>query len=306
MSTMYIACNNALPRGYFLGDVLTIIKAAWLFVENEPHDEVVLSLHDRDPLNFFWDRFVAENLVTVVHDRWDQASRATQYEIFDERRRARCVRQIAFDTYKELYARIDGGERQVRLCGSEKGLIARSIFQYYYLGQETGSPAPRGTRSFARGLIEKPDIVPVTGRSVFVAPHEKCHGNAVFTHAFWEQTIRRLLQAGIEVTVNDDRGFLRAAEGPLLKRTFLPFRPLVSQVAAQRLVLSGNTGIGWLAGALGTPLIALERIAAFAEFGFERCGVESLVESIDEPDVERVAAAVERYFDAREARSATS
>jgi len=56
MSTMYIASNNCTERGYFLGDVLGLIKTAWLFVRSEPHTQYIMSLHEREPLNFLWAR----------------------------------------------------------------------------------------------------------------------------------------------------------------------------------------------------------------------------------------------------------
>lgn len=297
MSTMYIAANNALPRGYFLGDVLTVIKAAWMFVENEPHDHILLSLHDREPLNFLWDKFIADNLATVVRDRWDQGNRDMQYAAFGERLASRHVRGIAFDTYKELYPRMDGGARQTTLCGRENGMGRKNIFSYYYFGQQSWVEEPCGEETFGAGLIERPPVARATERAVFVAPHEKCHGNGVFTHAFWEQVILGLMRAEVHLTVNDDRGFMQYAEGPLLTRTFLPFRPLTEQVAAQRLVLAGNNGVGWLAGALGTPLVAVERNALLAEYSFARCGLTSLVEAIDEPDPARVIDRTLQYLE---------
>lgn len=290
MSTMYIACNNSMPRGYYLGDVLTVIKAAWMFVENEPHDHILLSLHDREPLNFLWNKFIADNLVTVIHDRWDKWDRSAHYAAFGERFTRRCVKNIPFDTYKELYPRLDGGERQHFLCGREKGLGRENIFFYYYFGQQSCKEEPRDGKTFGPGVIDIPDACRTKCRSVLIAPHEKCHGNARFTHSFWEQVIVGLMNADVHVTINDDRGFMRHAEGPLLARTHFPFQQLAEQVAAQRLVLAGNNGVGWLAGALGTPLLAMERNALLAEYEFARCGLTSLVDVIDGPDPARVVA----------------
>jgi hypothetical protein len=301
---MYIACNNCTQRGYFLGDMLTVIKAAWMFVENEPHDHVVLSLHDREPLNFLWDRFIAENCVTVVHDRWHQGNRDVQYAAFGERLTSRMVKGIAFDTYKELYPRLDGGARQHILCGRENGLGRKNIFAYYYFGQQNWREEPRGEDDFGPGVIDIPSRTPLatdtaqtTRRSVFIAPHEKCHGNAVFTHAFWQEVVEGLLRVGLHVMLNDDRGFLRELEGPLLSRSYLSYRELVAQVAGQRLVLAGNSGVGWLAGAVGAPLIALERNQLLVEYSFSLCGLRSLISVIDEPDAERVVEAAHRYLE---------
>lgn len=296
MSTMYIACNNAMPRGYFLGDMLTVIKAAWMFVENEPHDHIILSLHDREPLNFLWNKFIADNLVTVIHDRWHQGNRDAQYAAFGERLTSRQVKGIAFDTYKELYPRLDGGARQAILCGRENGIGRKNIFCYYYFGQQSWRDDPQGDETFGPELIDVPPAPRSTQRSVLVAPHEKCHGNAIFAHAFWEQVILGLVRAEIEVTVNDDRGFMQYAEGPLLKRSYLPFHELVTQVAAQRLVVAGNNGIGWLAGATGAPLLALERNAVFPEYSFAKCGLRSLAAVIDQPDAPRVVQWITDYL----------
>ena len=112
VSTLYLAVNNSLQRGYCLGDVLGIIKTAKVMIENERPEHVLLSLHDDDPLNFLWERFVRENLVTFIHDRWDKTSKHQQYEIFGQRRANRTVKGIPFDIYKELYPRLDGGDRQ--------------------------------------------------------------------------------------------------------------------------------------------------------------------------------------------------
>ncbi len=297
MRTMYIAANNCRERGYYLGDVLTVIKTAWMFVENEPHEQVVLSLNDRDVLNFLWDRFIAENCVTVMHDRWEHSNKDAQYRMWGERLWNRRVKGLSFDTYKELYPRLDGGDRQRFLCGRENGLGRKNIFCYYYFGQQSWLDEPTHDATFGPGVIDFPLVPKVHERQVFVAPHEKCHGNAVFTYAFWEGVIRGLLAARVRVELNDDRGFLRDLEGPLLTRTFLPFRELVRRVAEQRLVVAGNNGIGWLAGAVGTPLLALERNQHLAEYEFRRCGVRSLVESINQPGVDATVSRVLRFLE---------
>lgn len=281
----------------FSRDVLTIIKTAWMFVENEPHDQVILSLHDSDPLNFLWERFIAVNSVTVIHDHWEKGDRDRQYAAWGDRLVNRRVKGIAFDTYKELYPRLDGGARQNILCGSENGIGRKNIFCYYYFGQQAWVEQPAGGDTFGPGVIQIPGAPRLESRSVFLAPHEKCHGNAVFTHAFWEAVVKGLTNAEVHVTLNDDRGFLAEVDEGLIVRTYLPFRQLVEQIAAQRLVVCGNTGPGWLAGALGTPLIALERNQVLVEYEFSRCGVRSLVEVIAEPDVERTVGAVLHYLE---------
>jgi hypothetical protein len=75
---------------------------------------------------------------------------------------------------------------------------------------------------------------------------------------------------------------------------FAPLERIAETVASHRLVLCGNTGIGWVAGAVGTPLIACERTdtMAFGEYSFQKCGVESLRAVITDPSVEQVMRAV--------------
>ena len=80
MATMYIAYNNCIERGCFLGDVITMIKAAELFVRNEPADTLLLSLFEHDPMNFLWLRFVRTNNVTVL---WDDGPRKDRTRFFD-------------------------------------------------------------------------------------------------------------------------------------------------------------------------------------------------------------------------------
>ena len=279
---MYIACDNCLARGYFLGDVLTMIKCAWLFAGNEPHDHYLLSLMTGDPLNFLWDRFIRENDVEVFWEDYTRGDRLEQYRRFDQRRAARAVYGVPFDTYKELSPRLDGGGRQGTLCGREAGLCRRNILEYYYFGQETSVAEPYGTVDFGPPLIDVPDVVyePCMA-DVFVAPHEKCQGNRVFTLAFWEQTIRALLAAGLTVEVNDGGGFMRDAPG--VSHSFLPFDQLAARVASAPLVACGNTGVGWLAAALGVPFVAADRNWNFAEYTFAWSGCRSLRRTITEP-----------------------
>jgi hypothetical protein len=291
---MYIAANNCLERGYFLGDVLVLCKVAWLFVRNEPHDQIILSLHAHDPRNWVWSRFIRENHATVVYDDWPKGPKEIQYSQWAQRRSTRLVSSIPFDTYKELYLRPDGGDRQGFLCGAERGLGRRNIFEYYYFGQETHAESPHSSTSFGTDLIDVPQVARRTDRCVFIAPHEKCQGNRVFTHAFWRELVRTLLAKDIAAVLNDEGRFCREIESPVLSYDFAPLESIAETIAGHRLVLCGNTGIGWVAGAVGTPLIACERTDAmvFGEYSFQKCHVESLRAVIAEPSVEQAMHAV--------------
>ena len=290
MKTMYIASNNSFETGHFVGDMLGIVKVAWLFARNEPHEQYVLSLHEGEPLNFLWDRFMRKHGVRVVFDRWDKGDRDERYRQFDARRAARRVHDIPFDTYKEMYPRLDGGPRQGALCdGVERGLGRRNIFEYYYFGQEQCHDDPVGTTEFGRGVIDlpAPSLGPhdTDGPSLWLAPHEKCEGNRVFTHAFWADVVGRLLEAGVRVTVNDGgTPFMAGFAHPRFARAYPPFGELLGIIRRQHMVVCGNTGIGWVAGACEAPLVAAERDLIFTEYSFEKSGLRSLRAVIREPD----------------------
>jgi hypothetical protein len=142
MPTAYIACNNCRERGYFLGDVLGMIKVAWLWAENERYDKYLLSVHRSEPLNFLWQRFVRENNVEVLYDDWPKFNKRRQYEEFGRRFNERAVHGRPFDVYKELYPRVEGHDRQHILCGRENGLGRANIFEYYYYGQQVFAECP--------------------------------------------------------------------------------------------------------------------------------------------------------------------
>jgi predicted O-methyltransferase YrrM len=294
---MYIAANNCLERGYFLGDVLVLIKTARLFVANEPHGRIILSLHRDDPLNFLWDGFIRDTAATVVLDDWDRPNRPRQYEVLDRRRVERRVQGMPFATYKELYPRLDGGDRQRVLCGRENGLGRRNIFEYTYYGQEEWADVLAGSTDFGPDVIAAPSPARLTTRTAFLAPHEKCQRNRYFTLAFWKNLCGRLLAEGVALIVNDNGRFFPRWNPPGLTRSFLPFAELVEQIARQRLVVCGNTGIGWAAAATGTPFIALEKDLIFGEYSFVKCGCRSLVATQTEPDPETVAQAVLAFLD---------
>jgi len=284
MNTMYIAANNCVERGMFLGDTILGVKTAWTFTETEPHNVYVLSLQPNDKWNFLWDRFIREHKAIVVRDTWRNGEQHEQYRNFDERRKAREVHGIKFDTYKEIYPRLDGGGRQGYLCnGHEVGLGRANILQYFYFGQERCvEPPPESTLRVGPGVIDIPQVE--KSDYVIVAPHEKCQGNRIFSLGFWEQVIVRLLARHIRVIINSGTFHVRGAEN-----SFAGPQDLIAQVAAARAVACGNTGIGWVAAVCGTPLIACERDMCFGEYSFKACGCESLKTLVTAPDPDDVA-----------------
>lgn len=313
MTVMYIACDNCMERGYFLGDVIVCCRVAHLFVENENPDGVILSIHEIDRLNFIWDSFVERFNVLLVQDRWHKGNGPygvdhkgdfeAQYENFDKRRKERVVEGLHFETYKELYPRLDGGNRQQVLCGSERGIGRANIFEYYYYGQESFKENPIGTRNFGPTNIRWDECVAGSRGEIYLAPHEKCQGNKHFTHKFWDTVGRALLEEGFQVTVNDQGNFMPGCESnPKFRRVFPDFPELFTEIQGHSLVLTGNCGVGWVAAATGTPFIACEKDLNFVEYSYEKCGCESLVETIDQPDPDRMVRAVKdwRYANVRD------
>jgi len=296
---MYIAVDNCLQRGYCLGDVIGQIKVAELFVLNEPHERTLMSLLVNDPLNFLWDGFIERHKVEVLWDDWeDRGNRSVQYKNFETRLDTKEVHGIHFDTYKELYPRIDGGFRQKILCGIENGLGRKNIFEYYYFGQQHSVDKPKASEYFEPGLIPVPEHKRENSRSVFLAPLEKCQLNRHFTWGFWGDVIDRLLKQEIEVTLNDNTWLGNQFVGrPHFQRTFLPFGELITQIAEATMVACGNTGIGWVAGSTNTPLFALEKQMVLAEYSFEKCGVQSMVRLTDSTDATIVARLIQEELE---------
>lgn len=287
MNTLYIACNHTIERGYFMGDAVVCRKMADVFRNNVNPDRTIISLMDGGPLQWVWNWFKCDH---VVRDSWeDRGSRPVQYKVFDERREAGEVNGIPFTTYRELYPRLDGGDRQGILCGEEAGLGRKNVFEYFYYGQNGTEDNPVGLDRFDPLFDIRAEKYP--GR-VLIAPIEKCQGNRVFTHQMWQEVIKKLLASGVEVTVNAGQDFMCGFGHPLLRVEYPPLEDVHKEIAKYNLVVCGNTGIGWVAGAVGVPLLACENDMSFSEYGFAKCGVSSLVDVIDEPDVTLISSRI--------------
>lgn len=288
--TMYIAANTCKERGVYLGDVLTMIKTAWLFVENEPHDKYVLSLMEDDVFNFLWYRFIAVNNVKVVYDNWQKNNNITWLN-YDIRLHEKKVTGIPFDTYKELYPRLEGGNRQSRLCGKEIGLGASNIFKYFYVGQPVSAENPINTENFDENIVYFKHWN-YKNNTVFVAPEEKCQGNRIFTIDFWVSIIKKLDSLGVKVHINSNKQPFKLLENDNVKCVFPSYPKLFETLNQYSVVLCGNTGIGWCASATATPMIAFERTGqmTFAEYSFTSCGCKSLVTKIEDPKVDLAVA----------------
>lgn len=297
---MYLAFSHTEKSGMKIGDHLTCSHAMRLMMENDPCDRYIISLNPKDPMAFVFDQIILEFNMTVVWDDWPSGDIDLIYKNLDERRRERTVNGEPFHVYKELYLRIHGGPRQGQLCGEERGLRRANIFQYYAFGQESSPAHCFGSTCFSRHSLGFQWRPTAPKRSAFVAPHAFSQTNEFFTLDYWHRVIEILLGEGVAVTVNThlDGRFGRHAN---LTYSYRPgdLRGLFEQIGQQRLVVSGNTGIGWIAGAYGVPLCAGEPHVPwqFQDYRYRECGVQSLVGIFDSSDPAQSARMAIQYLD---------
>jgi hypothetical protein len=298
--TMYLAFSHTEQSGMKIGDHITCAHAMRLMMENDPCERYVISLNPRDALAFVFDQIILEFNMEVVFDDWPPGDTDFIYRNLDERRRHREVNGIPFHVYKELYLRIHGGLRQGSLCGHERGLGHRNIHEYYTYGQETCPHHCFGSTTFSRHSLGFKWRPTASKRSCFVAPHAFSQTNSFFTLEYWGMVIEKLLAERVAVTVNTHLDG-RFGTHPLLTYSFKPgdLRGLFDQIGQQRLVVCGNTGIGWIAGAHGVPLIAGEPHVPwqFQDYRYRECGVQSLVGIFDTNDPGHAARMAVQYLD---------
>lgn len=304
MRTMLINYSGSMERGYMLGDVLLSIRIAECFCISEKPDKVLLTLFRGDPLNFLWTGFIRRYEVEVVDEWWTpSACKKTQFARADMIRKTGQIQRKPFDIYKEIYPRLDGRVRQNALCLLERGLNGKNVIEYVYYGQEEYVPYPDFTvfRTYLIDYLCNNDWFRASRDvpTVFVAPYERCYRNRTFTLAFWEDVCRDLLSEGVRLIVNEpNHNFAPQLRHAEMLRTFLPFPELVEQVAAMPLVMCGNTGIGWLAGATNVPLIACEDPAMpMGEYAYERNQHPSLKEVIRTPNSKQAVKCVLNYLE---------
>jgi rfaE bifunctional protein nucleotidyltransferase chain/domain len=295
MSKMLIALNATRQCGQFMGDQLCYVKTAYVFVENRPKDcdGVILAVSPVNEMDFLWTKFI-ENPARdgslppceVVCDSFHVGNHEERWSAWDQWRADRKINGIEFKYYRELYLRIHGGQRQRVLCGHERGLNRRNIYEYLFYGQEDKTDGPcAGSDWFDDTLIHHPPLTPEW--DVYVSPHCKTQGNQVFTFDYWMRVVRQLVQLGVSVTVgyDDSAGYLFDQDlmgNSLYKRHWGTHRQWMEQLCHHRLVACGNTGTGWLAAACGVPMITMEpRNSVMADHRYRECGLRNIVEVID-------------------------
>lgn len=290
MSTMLIAQNETRESGSFCGDQLCSLKTAYLFVQNQPDvDRVLMSVSPGNEMDFLWTKFVDRYEVELIHDDWNPGDWGERWTAWDKWRTERCINGIPFDHFRECYLRIHGAQRQHVLCGSERGLGRRNIYEYWLAGQENAPDEFPGADWFDDSLIYHPSLTPI--RDVYISPHAKTQGNVTFTFDFWSDVVHRLIDAGMTVTVGYNGYFCEDLNNhPLYMKHWGDHRQWMEQLCRHKLVACGNTGTGWLAAACGVPMITMEPPnSAMPDHRYRECGLKNIVEVVDAPNVEYVA-----------------
>lgn len=294
MSVMLIAQNETRESGSFMGDQLCSLKVAYLFVRNQPDvDRVIMSVSPGNEMHFLWTKFIEDPRgdgsippVMLVYDDWNPGDWESRWRTWDRWRKDRCVRiedgsTCRFDHYRELYLRIHGSQRQREICGSERGLNRKNIFEYWLAGQENCPDVFPGADCFDDTLIHHPPLR--HERDVYISPHAKTQGNVVFTFDFWSDVVHRLVDNDITVTVGYDGWFCEDLKGhPNYRKHWGDHRQWMEEICRHKLVACGNTGTGWLACACGVPMITMEpHNSVMADHRYRECGLRNILEMID-------------------------
>lgn len=290
---MLIANNCTRESGSFCGDQLCALKAAYMFVRNMLGvDKVIMSVSPGNEMHFLWSRFIRDPMgdgtvsrVELVHDTWNPGDWPARWQAWDRWRRDRHIEGRPFDHYRELYLRIHSGQRQGAICGGERGLGRRNIYEWWCAGQEDMADTFPGSDVYDVEI----DHPPLTAdRDVYVSPHCKTQGNHVFTFAYWDLVVHRLIDAGLTVTVGYDGFFCNDLDGhPLYRRHWGDHRQWMEQVCRHKIVACGNTGTGWLAAACGVPLLTMEPPnSVMADHRYRECGLRNMIGMLHEPDVD--------------------
>lgn len=292
MSTMLIANNETRESGSFMGDQLCSLKAAYLFAEHAPvgTDHFIMSVSRANEMHFLWTKFIEKFNVELVYDDWNPGDWGSRFAAWDKWRTERVIEEKPFDHYRELYLRIHGNLRQTLLCGHERGLGRRNIYQYWWCGQEhCPEELPPQVDWFDDSLIHHPPHAPT--RDVYISPHAKTQGNYVFTFDFWSEVIHRLVDSGITVTCGyDNAHFCNDLDNhPLFTRYWGDHKQWMHELCRHKLVACGNTGTGWLAAACGVPMITMEPPnSQMPDHRYRECGLRNIVDVVETPNPEYV------------------
>lgn len=284
-----------------MGDQLCSLKAAYLFVQNTPDvDRVIMTMSEKNEMDFVWNRFLIDPRgdgsiqgVDVVYENWNPGDWSARWSAWDRWRAERQIQLndgeiVKFDHYRELYLRIHGLQRQSLICGHERGLGRRNIYEYWYYGQENMPETCPGSHVYDVE-IDHPSLT--QERDVYISPHCKTQGNITFTFEYWSEVVHKLIDAGVTVTVGFDGYFCEDLHrSPLYRKHWGDHRAWMDQLCRHKIVACGNTGTGWLAAACGVPLLTMEPPnSQMPDHRYRECGLRNIVEVLDKPDADYCA-----------------
>lgn len=291
MSSMLIAANMTRDNGQFMGDQLCGLKTAYCFVQNRPKDvdKILIALSPSNEMHFLWQKFIdcpGEGLppCDVIYDTFNPGDNEERWLYWNKWRTERHIEGRSFEHYREFYLRIHS-HRQVAICGYERGLERRNIYEWWLYGQEDQSESYSGTDWFDDTLIYHPTLT--KERDVYISPHCKTQGNVTFTFGFWSLVVRRLIAHGFTVTVGYDNSAgpfddEAVRHNPLYRRFWGTFKQWQEEMCKHKIVACGNTGTGWLAAACGIPMITMEpHNSIMADHRFRECGLRNIIEVVD-------------------------
>lgn len=288
---LYVGANNCIKCGDFLGDTITQVIAQSIVWESIRPERTIISLYTGNPLNLLWDGYIKRSQAKVVMDAPINGNIAAKYAMLDARRTARQVGDDAFDHYRECYRCMDQNGRTAAL-GARNAVALNSIIETYYYGQESALPMPYWSSCPQHFALPR---WAGGGDYVFISPLEKCQNNAIYSFPMWREVVLLLLEAGLNVVVNDRSKFCHDLK---VVKTFLPFREMFDQIAAARVVACGNTGTMWAAGACGTPSVICESPGvAMPMYSVHRARLAGVRYVCPEPDPSAIAT---RIIDAYE------
>lgn len=274
---MLIANNCTRENGQFMGDQLCYVKIAYLMVQNSDCDKIMMSMSPANEMHFVWQKFIDTYNVEVIYDNFNPGDNIARWDAWDKWRKDRSINGRPFDEYRELYLRIHGLQRQTILCGGEIG--KGNIFEYIYYGQEHLPKECIGADWFDDTLCYHPEQT--KKRDVYIAPHCKTQGNAIFTFEYWREVIHHLLTAEVSVTIGYENNYFDVSH-PLYTRYWGDHKQWFDEVCKHKLVACGNTGTGWVSAACGIPLITMEpHNSCMQDHRYRQCGLKNIVEVID-------------------------
>ena len=258
-----------------LGDTIVAIIVARMWAEQYSPCRITLTLCQGNYWNPLWAKFISDYSVDVIYNLHTKTN-AAKYARFDRIRAERKFLKTTFDVYRELYTFLDGEKRQQILCGKAIPRGQLNIFDYLHSGQEAPVITP-AQWLVDRGVIAAP--ADMRKKQVLIAPVAISQGNDVFTKAFWKEVYAQLQKDGIKVVWN---GIVRPSE-------------IAAHVASNALVCCGNTGIGWVAAATGTPFLSCEHSADLYEYRYDLIKPKSWLGTIYTPDPALMVAAVKQH-----------